>query len=657
MGLTQNLGRISAGLTADASLNIGVGVTPSGTFRFEVGTTSKFTGVATFGSTLSNGTYTYTLPSATGTLALTSALSGYLPLTGGTLTGALSGTSATFSSSVSAVSGVIESGGFNIKGTGATAYPSMLRLSNAANASFYWDIWRDNTTGKLNFGGASGVPIATFLSIDGSTGAATFSSSGVIGGSTYAPNQSMGGPASSGTTQNGSFRIRVADNAVLDFGMYASGGGAWLQTTNQTLLSAYYNLILQPNGGNTLIGTSTDAGYKLDVNGTGRFTSTLLASGAITGQSNANTFGTASATGRAVIIQAGSTNQAIMFKNAAGGDGTLFINGTSTSVDYNFNTYSVGDALVIKNSGSVGIGTDSPDVTGFGWKTLTIKGGTGSGNAGVIELQNTVSVSNDQNLGIIAFLDGTSRNAQISVRRESSTSTAHMDFWTNAGAGLVERMRITSGGAVQISAPSAGQALTVTGRSNAWTTDIIGSSTTGQSYGLLVEAGTNSTDYSIYAQNQSGSIALFRVRGDGLIYTGTASLSPYNYGVSGGVALYVGSSGQLGYNSSVRESKSNITVIKNINWLNNLQPVTFNKKKKDDEGNYTEEIELELQYGLIAEDVEQVNPDFVFYNNEGKLAGVHYDRLITPILKLVQEQQQQIKELQSQITELKNITN
>ena len=38
-----------------------------------------------------------TLPSTTGTLALTSALSSYLPLSGGTLTGALSGTSATFS--------------------------------------------------------------------------------------------------------------------------------------------------------------------------------------------------------------------------------------------------------------------------------------------------------------------------------------------------------------------------------------------------------------------------------------------------------------------------------------------------------------------------------------------------------------------------------
>jgi hypothetical protein len=42
------------------------------------------------------------IPNATGTIALTSDLSAYLPLAGGTLTGALNGTSATFSSSVTA---------------------------------------------------------------------------------------------------------------------------------------------------------------------------------------------------------------------------------------------------------------------------------------------------------------------------------------------------------------------------------------------------------------------------------------------------------------------------------------------------------------------------------------------------------------------------
>jgi hypothetical protein len=50
---------------------------------------ANFTGQLTLGSTITNGSNTYTLPSATGTLALTSDLSGYLPLTGGTLTGNL----------------------------------------------------------------------------------------------------------------------------------------------------------------------------------------------------------------------------------------------------------------------------------------------------------------------------------------------------------------------------------------------------------------------------------------------------------------------------------------------------------------------------------------------------------------------------------------
>jgi hypothetical protein len=57
---------------------------------------SFFQGNVTFQSGFKSPTNTFTLPSATGTLALTSDLSGYLPLSGGTLTGALSGTSGTF---------------------------------------------------------------------------------------------------------------------------------------------------------------------------------------------------------------------------------------------------------------------------------------------------------------------------------------------------------------------------------------------------------------------------------------------------------------------------------------------------------------------------------------------------------------------------------
>ena len=47
-------------------------------------------------------------------------------------------------------------------------------------------------------------------------------------------------------------------------------------------------------------------------------------------------------------------------------------------------------------------------------------------------------------------MDGSTRNAQIDVTRASSTSTSNMQFYTNGGSGIEERMRITSGGDVGI---------------------------------------------------------------------------------------------------------------------------------------------------------------------------------------------------------------
>ncbi len=93
------------------------------TYNLDITGTARFTGQLTLGSTITNGTNTYTLPSATGTLALSSDLSGYLPLTGGTLTGALIGTSASFSSSVTATQG-----NFNQSGS---AFPLNLKNRNA----------------------------------------------------------------------------------------------------------------------------------------------------------------------------------------------------------------------------------------------------------------------------------------------------------------------------------------------------------------------------------------------------------------------------------------------------------------------------------------------------------------------------------------------
>ena len=59
---------------------IGIGTT-SPAAQLDVNGAVIISGILTLNSTISNGIYTYTLPSATGTLALTSALSSYVPIT------------------------------------------------------------------------------------------------------------------------------------------------------------------------------------------------------------------------------------------------------------------------------------------------------------------------------------------------------------------------------------------------------------------------------------------------------------------------------------------------------------------------------------------------------------------------------------------------
>jgi hypothetical protein len=123
---------------------------------------------------------------------------------------------------------------------------------------------------------------------------------------------------------------------------------------------------------------------------------------------------------------------------------TLYVNGATT----------VDDNLYV-TAGNVGIGTTSPDFTGFGWNVLTVQGGTGAGNAGVLELAAPSTDANGQNLGIVSFNSGNTRNAQIAANRDSANNDGRLSFWTSAGSGgIEERMRITSAGNVGIGTTS-----------------------------------------------------------------------------------------------------------------------------------------------------------------------------------------------------------
>lgn len=121
--------------------------------------------------------------------------------------------------------------------------------------------------------------------------------------------------------------------------------------------------------------------------------------------------------------------------------------------------------------------------------------------------------------------------------------------------------------------------------------------------------------------------------------------------------LYIGSDYRIGGISSIRKSKKNIENILNVDWIYQLNPVTFNYRKKDEEGEYTEETYDELVYGLIAEDTEPIANFLVNYNEkdgEKEMIGIEYSRLITPMLKAIQEQNVMLQELKAEIEILKN---
>jgi hypothetical protein len=108
----------------------------------------------------------------------------------------------------------------------------------------------------------------------------------------------------------------------------------------------------------------------------------------------------------------------------------------------------------------------------------------------------------------------------------------------------------------------------------------------------------------------------------------------YGTQATGGSAVYVTSTGQLGVQGSSERFKTDITPMPALSEkLAQLRPVTFHYKT-DPNG--------VRQYGLIAEEVDQVYPELVIRDPKGAIQGVHYEELAPMLLNEIQRQQQKI---------------
>jgi hypothetical protein len=254
---------------------------------------------------------------AANTYATTSSLSGYLPLTGGTLTGALGGTSASFSSNL---------------------------VLNAGNNQI---------------------------------------------------------------TSGNDLRFYRTDNAIYTQ-LYDAGSGAAngfiLNNTNGEgfhFKNASTSLMRIPSSGNVLINTTTDAGYKLDVNGTGRFTSS------VTARSTVVNYGSVFRGGLYSYIDvagSGSDFGMTLYSESGTGNGNIYFcpGGSATR------------QMTITSGGNVLIGT----TTDNGAKLQVIGSQYFDGNGIVIKRTGVLSGQN-WNLGIdnqgLSFYDNTNSAYRFSI--------------------------------------------------------------------------------------------------------------------------------------------------------------------------------------------------------------------------------------------------
>jgi Chaperone of endosialidase len=116
------------------------------------------------------------------------------------------------------------------------------------------------------------------------------------------------------------------------------------------------------------------------------------------------------------------------------------------------------------------------------------------------------------------------------------------------------------------------------------------------------------------------------------------------------IPVLIDSAGQLGTASSSRRYKTDIKPMNKASQsILALKPVSFRYKVRKDST---------PQFGLIAEEVAEVNPDLVIYDSDGKPYTVRYDAvnamLLNEFLKAhrrMAEQDKRIDELTAQLKE------
>jgi hypothetical protein len=327
--------------------------------------------------------------------------------------------------------------------------------------------------------------------------------------------------------------------------------------------------------------------------------------------------------------------------NTATGFQALFSN-TSAS----FNT-AIGDQALNKNT--IGL---SNTATGF---DALLNNTTGSDNtaSGVVALMSNTTGGNNSAMGFAALDRNTTGDNNTATGFEALFSnTTGFDNTANGVSALIFNTTGHSNTALGTEALVGN----TTGSDNIAVGDAaLSSNTTGSNNVALGSfAGGNLTTGSNNIDIGASILGLAREANTIRIGKSGTQQKTFIAGISGktvpsGVGVIINSNGQLGtIQSSARFKEAIKPMDKASETILALKPVTFRYKEDLDPDKIP-------QFGLIAEDVEKVNPDLVVRDEDGKLSTIRYEAVNAMLLNEFLKEYRKVEEQAVVITEMKSV--
>ena len=280
---------------------------------------------------------------------------------------------ASFSSTGLAVTGTLSSTASMKSGT--TGTNGHLQLARSSDGATITNFVTDGSNGIIN------SVIDTIFQAN-TTERMRITSAGNVGIGLTAPVNRLevvgtnAAAATSGSAANGAMRLYGSGSgAVLDSGIH--GTAAWLQARQYNDYAGNYGLLLNPNGGNVGIGTTSPSGkleISLTTGGAGQIITGIDNTTGVYSQWRVNGTATKGFIGTANQIVSGTSINDFAIDAAAVSGNLIF-------------SASQSEKMRILNSGNVGIGTASPasklHLSSTGQTVLTITGDSDSSGADV----------------------------------------------------------------------------------------------------------------------------------------------------------------------------------------------------------------------------------------------------------------------------------